>query len=503
MSLPDQLAPLLKLGLYRSVDILASFVPRAPARVLIARARALTELHRYNEALKVIDTIDKDVRTEDEMNECIELRFICYLKTRNASKCSALLSALANRTLTPKLHIMAADAYIIQETTHNPANHPAIPHLLEVLKLYPTAIELVEKMLSIGAPIDTILSHVPQTTTKLYLQSLQYTALAQFRDAIACLEPAWKKTDQLPPPPTSPYLLSQICINAWKAGDFSLFDQTAQLLPYDDLEIVDLRAARLKYLRKGDDLSKLVLSALNANEESANAWVAFSHFLDFTGEKLRAMQAARKGLSFDPTNRRALIRYGELRMQSNEIKKALALFHQAHKVQEGIDTYNLIVQCYCLLKDWEPAQSFAMRAEMRYPPETENGHVPLALLGLSLKTLNQAQSVTCLKQALTKQPDYIDALSTLIGFKLQENDFDGAERVLKEYRETNQDFYYWLKLAEIYGLKGDFQNALNFATKATTLDPYDETAKDMCDQLATHLQDDSSEFDGEEDSGLY
>ena len=71
MNPPDQLLPLMKLGLFKSVEILSSFAKTPSTRTLITRARALAELQKYNDALAVLDSISASQRTEEEMNELI------------------------------------------------------------------------------------------------------------------------------------------------------------------------------------------------------------------------------------------------------------------------------------------------------------------------------------------------------------------------------------------------------------------------------------------------
>jgi hypothetical protein len=69
MNPPDHLHALMKLGLFRSVEIISSFAPRATTRNIITRARALIELWKYPEAFRVLESIEKSQRSEDEMNE--------------------------------------------------------------------------------------------------------------------------------------------------------------------------------------------------------------------------------------------------------------------------------------------------------------------------------------------------------------------------------------------------------------------------------------------------
>jgi hypothetical protein len=181
MNPPDQLLPLIKLGLFRSVDILSSFSVRPTTRTLLTRAKALVELRKFPAAIRTLDSIKKGQRTEDEVNEILELKFMCYFANQNTATghCAALLPTLANRRLTPKLHIFAAEAHILEDATHSPT-HPAVPHLLEVLRLYPTAIELAEKLLLVISSIDFVLSHISSGSAKLFMQSLQFAAHSEF-----------------------------------------------------------------------------------------------------------------------------------------------------------------------------------------------------------------------------------------------------------------------------------------------------------------------------------
>lgn len=494
MNPQDDLTPLMKLGLYRSVDLLASFIPHPTTRDLIIRAKALTDLRKYHAATKILDTIDRSSRTEGEMDEILELRFTCYLNMQNAStKCASLLPYLVNRTLTPRLHVLAAQAYIMQEESHSP-NHPAIRHLMEVLKLYPMAIELVENLLYIGAPIQEVLALIPQGYAKLYVQSLQYTANSEFKKAIECFSEGIPSTVPMPV-----CILNQICINAVYSNQMELFDSTAALIPEDELDIVDLRAQRLKQLRKADELNQLVLYALNSDENNANAWIAFSHLLELNNDHQRALQTARKALLLDRVSRRGFMRHGEIRMKRNDTKKALTAFTKAHQIHEGIDSYTEIVKCYCLLEEWQMAEAFASKALLVFPVESDHGALSLTLMGLALRNREPQKAVEFLKKALKKMPEHNEALNALIDMRIKEDDLDGAEAVLREYREQSQDFFFWIKLGEIYGYKREFPKALEYVSTASRLDPGNERARDMLEQLETMIRENDSDFETEED----
>jgi tetratricopeptide (TPR) repeat protein len=499
MTFPDPFQSLMNLGLFRSVEIISSFAPRPTTRNIITRAKALFELRKYADVLRALDLIDKTQRTEEEMNEILELRFSCCLANHNtaASMCSGLLPLLANRILTPKLHLLAAEAYILQDATHSP-NHPAIPHLLEVLRLFPHAVELAEKLLMVGASIDSIdsiVSRMPTGAAKQFLQALQFSSRCDFERANSILGGLVHSVAPMPA-----CVLNQICLNAFQANQMELFDSNAALIRYDDLEIIDLRAKRLKILKKQEKLSQLVLYGLNADEDNANAWLAFSHLLELNSDGQRALQATRKALLLDRNSRRGYMRHGELRMQRKDYRKASTAFVKAHQLSEGFDSYKAIVTCWSLLEDWPAAESYAARAAITYPPDGEHGANTLTVMGLAYRGRDPARAVRLLRKALDKGQKQREALEALVDLRLKANDMEGAQALLNEYREEGGDFYYFLKMGEIAGRNREFEKALEYATNANRLEPDDDTARELLNQLESMMRDNDSENEAEEET---
>jgi tetratricopeptide (TPR) repeat protein len=278
-----------------------------------------------------------------------------------------------------------------------------------------------------------------------------------------------------------------------------LFDSTAALIPPDDLEIVDLRAARLKELKKSEELNQLALLALNSDETSANAWLAFSHLLEFNNDHQRALQTTRKALLLDRNSRRGFMRHGELRMQRNDHRKAVTAFVKAHQLQEGIDSFTAIVQCYSQLEDWQQAESYAARAVIAYPFDGEHGGFSLTLMGLALRGRDLNRAIRVLRKAIEKGGNSVEAIAALIEIRMKENDLDGAEAILREFQEQAGEFYFFLRMGEICGLRRDFQKALEFVSNAARLRPADENARSMLEQIESMIRDRDSDFEGEEE----
>jgi tetratricopeptide (TPR) repeat protein len=280
-----------------------------------------------------------------------------------------------------------------------------------------------------------------------------------------------------------------------------LFDSTAALIPIDDLDIVDLRAERLKKLNKKDGLNQLVICALNSDEANPNAWLAFSHLLELNNDAPRALQAARKALRIDPNLRRAHMHYGELRRNWNDIKKALAAFIKAHQLHESMDSYQAIVHCLCQLPDWEQAESYAARASVTFAFDSDEGAFSMTMMGLALRGRDVARAIRLLKRSLEKggRGDR-DALTALVEMRLKQNDLDGAEGLLKQYRKVAGEFEFFMKMAIIARKRRDFLGGIEFARNAAYLDPSSEEARKLLEQLESMIRETESETEDEEDT---
>lgn len=499
MDTDEQINSLFNLGLFKSVTILSSLNKSGTVNSLMAKAKAHIQLKNYHLALETLEILFQNTLTEDEFIEYLELKFTCFLNSHNgAEKCSALFKYIENRKLSLKLHILVANAYILVDSTHSP-NHPAIPHLLEVLKVYPFAIELVEKLISIGGSIDSIIEELPPGNEKEYLQSLD---LFLKNECVQSNQIILSSTNVSAENKSIPFLIT-VCKNAVYLNDFDLFDRIAAMIPLNELEIIDLRAARLFDLKKIDELRELVLYGLNINENNANSWIAFSYYLELNHEDQRALHAMRKALLIEPNSRKANMRQGEMRFQRNDYKKALNSFKKAHAVREDIDSYRAIIKCYGLLDDWKTAELYAAHSLLIFPEGSKNETYSLEFMGYAIKEKDKSKAIDFLSLSLEKSPDNLNALSTLLDIFTESNDFESAEKYLTKYKGEQKDFYFWIKSAEIAGMKNNIKRAIECVSEALILKPDDSRALDILYHLQ-RVQDGrvSSEYDSENDITL-
>jgi len=479
----EQFYQLIKLGLFKSVETVAQLTPKPTHQMNLARGFALIEQKRYSEALKVIEGIPHGILAPDDFNRLLEIKLECNINLNVPFKNLAIINSkdISGKQFNPKIDLLIAQTLVLSDPKPNP-EHPAIKYFLKLLKLYPSAIELAEKLISIGASTTDILSQISNPIVKQYINSFVLTKNGNFRESISILEGILEQV------PNSIPVLSRICVNAVQCSDMLTFDACSSRIPYDELDIIDLRAARLKQLRKTDELSNLVVAALNNNENSANAWLAFSHLLELNGDPQRALQTTRKALLLDRNSRRGYMRHGELRLQRNDIRKAHSAFIKAHAIHPGLDSYTSLVQCDYLLKDWDSAESIALTALNAYPQNGESGSYSIMLMGIAKKITQPKVAFDLFKKALEKSPENTDALSEIIDMRFKENDLDGAVSLLNQYKNDKCLLYYNIKMGEILAQKHEYNSALEYLEKALQIDNHSERARELHEQIEEMLR---------------
>ena len=490
----EQLAQMLELGLNKSVDMVVSLTQKPTDQQLISQAFALLHQNHYQQALKITDPIQILQLPRELANDLLEIRLTCYLKTNNAPQCCSIIQSkdFSNRILTPKLDLLVARAYMLNDTKPR-HDHPAIIHLLRVLEKFPYAIELVDKLISVGAQVPDFIMSITNPNVKLYAQALDRSNKGDYRGAIQILQ---KITEQIP---NCVPALVKICVCAVACNDFDIFDSTISLLPQDDLEIVDLRAARLKQQKKIKELQNLVLCALKTDEKSANAWIAFSHLLELNNDNQRAIHAVKKALILDNNSRRGFMRHGELRLAQNDVCKAQTSFAKAHLIYQGIDSFSALVHCNCCLKRWVEAEAIAAAAVQKFSPETEAGKIAITLYGLAKRDSDLKKAIEILKRSIEKKNDNIDAFDALIEIYLKDSDYDTIEALLNKYKTKNTLFYVNYKMAEVYTYKRDYTKAMEFVQQALQVEPNNDRAHELLEQLENVLRDNDEELLEEED----
>lgn len=480
----NDLQQMISLGLYKSVSIACQMTPKPTPQQLISRAFALIEMKLYEEALHAVDTIQLFDLNQELANDLIEIRLTAHLRMNNPQKCCSIIQGrdFSNRLLTPKLDLLVAQVHILNNPTPRP-DHPAIPHLLRVLQKYPLAFELIDKLVTIGSKLPDFILNSQNQNVKNYANALQTSMTGDYQGAIKYLNNILESIPGCIP------VLVKICEFAFEDGNMTLFENYSVQIPSSNLDIIELRAVHYKQQHKKNELNQAVLRVLNIDPTSPSAWLAFSHLLELSGDQQRALQATRKALILDPNSRRGFMRHGELRLQRNDVAKAQTAFTHAHQLSARIDSFSALVHCNCLLKNWEEAESLAAAAVKMFQPGTRAGNVAITLYGLAKRGADSKKAMEILKRALEKDSTNTDALNAIVEILMKDNELDAAEELLKKHRNATNLFFFNYKMAEIYSVKRDYQTAMDYAQDALQIEPNNERARELLEQLEGVLRD--------------
>lgn len=502
-----ELSKMNKIGLYESVDTVVLLRKTDDISLLYERAFALHKLNRFTESAKLLEEIMLNEVSVNILYDILELLLLNYFRAEDEGKYKKIIMEIEKLGDIPlRLLLIICNVYEQLELSIED-REKVIKHYMRILEQCPFAIQLVEKALNLGADPKEILAKIPEKHVKEFAGALisSFKGLVARSNAI-CLNMLAELPLILP-------VLRLLCLNAFKIHDYVTFDRYIEDIPIHDLTVVDIRAKRLKLLKNNKQLLRLVLTALNTNENDSNSWVAFSHYLDCNDDHTRALQASRKALILDKRNRRAYIHYGDLRFLRKEYKKAITAYHKAHRIQRGIDTFSAIIRSHCELGNWEDAHVYAVSAVNKYPKETELGLEAFTLLGLSKKGTDKQKAIEIFRLVLSKAPRNRMALEALVNIEIEEKRYDEAEKLLDQYvqdkdktsSQFTQDidlFFYNYKMGHVLFCKKDFKRAFEYAQKASQILPGDEKVASIIDQLEGFLRDDYT-CDEEEDDIFY
>jgi tetratricopeptide (TPR) repeat protein len=126
--------------------------------------------------------------------------------------------------------------------------------------------------------------------------------------------------------------------------------------------------------------------------------------------------------------------------------------------------------------------------------DSDDGAFSMTMMGLALRGRDVARAIGLLRRALEKGGrGHQDALAALVEMRLKEGDLDGAEGLLKQYREVAGDFDFFMKMAEIARRRRDLLAAMDYARNAAYLDPSSEEARKLLEQLESMIREPESE----------
>ena len=487
----DVFNEMLEFGFSESVSFISKIELNKSPELSIANGLAQIKLKNFSEAVNAVDDIIPNVLPVNLRQSLFEILLDSYINLSKNEKLSILLNSqiFIETEKTPKLDILAADAYIMLRPNHDP-KHAALEYLLRLHNKFPLSIEVSKRLISVG------FYDFAETGNKIFDMYIKGLIQLEERNHRAALE-IFQAIVEINP--NCIPALSKICFCANYLQEDRIFDSAAERIPNTDPEVIDLRAGRLKVLQKKQELEQMVLEALASNKNSPQNWLAFTYIYEIKGDMSRALHMVSHAIRLDPRFRRAYIRQGELRFNKPENqRKALESFIKAHQIREGLDTFSAIIHCLTFQQDWESASVYAAAACAMFPNDSQDGIMAQTLLGLSQKGIDQQKSIAILQKALSKDEENMEALGALVDISIEAEDFDNAIKLLNEHQTPKNDFFYNYKMGEVYGNKKDYEAALRYMQRANAIRPTNVRAREMMKQLeqllATPDQMDDDQF---------
>ena len=479
---------MLDYGFYDSIDIIFKIRKEKTVDEKLFQGLSLIKKNLFSDAISLVEEIIPPLISQEQQKLLYEILLTSYNNLKYKEKLAILLEneTFINCEKNLKLNFLIADAYILLDPTPS-AEHKALPFLLPLYEHFPFSIEVIKRLIQVGFRDFNMEQLKTVQNLDLYVEGLIHLENRHTREALVAFQ---KINESIP---DSPHILSQICLCAYTLQDEIIFDDAASKIPYTDPEIIDIRANRLKNLQSKDELIQLILQALSNNPNSAQNWLAFSHLLEFRGDITKALQTTNKAIRIDPNFRRAYLRQGTLRLlKSDNQLKALESFKKAHEIWADLESLSALIHCEVGLGNWNNAVVYAQAAiEMYNEPNSTENIMAYTLMGMAQKGIDLDLCMKILIQALEKDGENMEALSTIIDIKLENGDCDDAMKLLEKHKTPKNEFFYYFKMGIIYGTKKEYQTALQYMTRAHAIKPCNTNARDMLKQLEDIIHQDN------------
>jgi len=472
-----------EIGLFNSINVLVK-LNKDPILVhRLYQAMSMYEIGLIDDGIRLISDMNIDLFGE-KMHKSLFLEVSLKLFIKK-SRVDRIVNIINDPFIMSEFFSFKIDYLLIQALmicySQPDSNHPAKPFLLRLFDRYPFSVEICEMMLKCGISInDSKITEIGQPYTDFINGIISFNQ-QNYRFSMQCFN-----NILLSYPGCIP-ALNKLAICAQKIEDDSLFDSCVSQLPFSDPEIIDMRAYRLKHLNKQKELEFLVVEALNSSQASCNNWLALSYHFELCNDHQRAFHSVTHSLNLDKNSRRAYMRQGELRIKRNDVRKAEQSFSKAHVLLPGIDSFTALVHCNCLLKNWDIAKAYASAAMKEYPEGSFDCNSAVTLMGLALRGNDRKRAISILNTVISRDKTNIEALGALIDIKIEDEDYNSALELLEATRTPKNEFFFCFKTGELYGYMKDYEKSMEFIQKALNINPNNERAKSMLEQLESFL----------------
>eukprot|EP00903_Cladosiphon_okamuranus_P008735 g8367.t1 len=247
----------------------------------------------------------------------------------------------------------------------------------------------------------------------------------------------------------------------------------ARLVDDANVDLMDCYGVVMRQKTMPGGLNRLSNELLSTDPRRAEAWVVLALYSEVLGDKEKATTFVDKALELKPSYAMAFILKGSLVLAEGNLEEAPKLFLQANNIRKDIYSYKGLVNAYLQAGKFRKAGFAAKEANEVMPGDARTvlltGNVWEHIKGGM--TDNRHKAKRAYEKALRIDPVFLDATLALVGLHLEDKEYNTCiELLLKAVPHHTRDTLH-TKLAEVYTLNQQFDEALESFHFAISLNP--------------------------------
>ncbi|CAM9877479.1 unnamed protein product [Ascophyllum nodosum] len=462
------------------------------------------------------------VRHEKDNFPVAEVKFLeaqCLIAAGENGAAISALEGIPQFARTPVMNATLGRVY-----DNKGLKRSAGPAYKRTLRENPMAVEAIVPLLEMGVPkeevlkiIDTALQEAPWGFTRsdlpwltLYVNGHAGFCCCKAKEALA----NFARLDQLYPTNLEALLRvakAHMDLDQWDES-LSVFKK-ARMVDEMNVDLMDCYGVVMRQKEMPFGLNRLANELLSADPNRAEAWVVMALYSEVRGEKEKAASFVDKALELKQNYALASILKGSLLLAERNFEAAPRFFLQANKIRKDIYSYRGLVNAYLQAGKYREAGLAAKEANEMMPDDARTvlltgnvwEHVKGGMIDNRHKarTQNRRDSIfakRAYEKALRLDPSYLDATLALVGLHMEDKNYDACVQLLRKAVPNHTRDTLHTKLAEVYTLNRQFDEALESFHFAISLNPSCTNATqglERLEKLMRGVDPDDEDEDGE------
>ncbi|CAM9332755.1 unnamed protein product [Pylaiella littoralis] len=384
------------------------------------------------------------------------------------------------------------------------------------LRENPMAVETIVPLLEMGVSadevlgiIDTALRETPAGVTMselpwlpLYVAGHADSCACRSKDALA----NFARLEHLYPNNLGALLQvakAHVDLDQWDEA-LSAFKK-ARLVDDANVDFMDCYGVVMRQKNMPGGLNRLANELLSTDPRRAETWVVMALYSEVRGDKDKPIMFVDKALELKPSYAMAFILKGSFVLAQGQLEEAPKFFLQANNIRKDIYSYKGLVNAYLQAGKFRKAGFVAKEANEIMPGDARTvlltGNVWEHIKGGM--TDNRHRAKKAYEKALRIDPVFLDATLALVGLYMEDKEYDTCiQLLLKAVPHHTRDTLH-TKLAEVYTLNQQFDDALESFHFAISLNPNCDKASQGLERLEKLMRGvDPDEDDAEAGDGV-